>query len=418
MPATFSHIRALVLMCLAVLICCAVRAEAAAAQDSRIRAVSYTSGGDFEKVIITLSSPAAYRANVLERNTKANMPCRLYVDFINTTFAPGVNRRLSPKGGCVRVVRSALNDPRTARVVLELSHALSADEYTIIKHDSPPSLEIILNPKKATVRTAAVPERARDGIVEKPVSAAPAAADKQQPEPTGPRSYLIAVDAGHGGRDPGAIGHHGLREKKICLAIALALKKVLDERPGYTTVMTRTTDRSVPLQSRGRIANDSNADLFISIHANAHVDARLDGIETYYLNFSSDAEARRVAARENFTTPEEIGDLEMILFDLMQSDKSNISSLLAGYVHNKLTAAITGRYTTLRNLGIKHAPMRVLIDAEMPGILFEAGFISNPEEARRLQIPAHQQLLAEAIADGIHDFFTSSKTAAYRAQEH
>jgi N-acetylmuramoyl-L-alanine amidase len=388
-------------------------AGTAHASNALVQAISHTADGTIEKITISLSRPVSYKANVLERNQAANMPWRLYIDLSNTTFAPGVNRHLRPQGGCVRAVRSALNNPRTVRVVMEMNNALRAGDYTITQHDSPPALEIIVTTKKITARLPkstsppAQPQPPKPLAVQQPPRPVP------EVKPSGPRTYIIAVDAGHGGRDPGAIGHRGLQEKKISLAIAKALKKALDARPGYTTLMTRSTDRFISLQDRAKAANEGTADLLISIHANSHINSRIDGIETYYLNFSSDAEARRVAARENFTTPEEIGDLEMILFDLMQGEKTNISSLLAGYVHNRLTAAITGRYKTLRNLGVKHAPMRVLIDAEMPGILFEAGFISNAEEARRLQDSTHQHLLAEAIADGIHDFFTSSKTALY-----
>jgi N-acetylmuramoyl-L-alanine amidase len=413
---------------------CMAPVEARAAADSRVSSISHIVDGTDEKVIITLSRPVpSYTDNLLASRPQANMPCRLYVDLNSTVFAPGVKRRQDVSGASVRVVRAALNDPQTLRVVLELNRELSADDYVIRQNASPASLEIIVKaPPAAPEPRQSPPEQASAGPApEPPVAQAPpmisaepsappppaqAAAGKKQPAASGPRACLIAIDAGHGGRDPGAIGHGGLKEKKISLALALELKKVLDSRPGYTTLMTRTGDGFVSLEDRARIATDARADLLISIHGNSHVDAKVDGIETYYLNFSSDGEARRVAARENFTTPEKIGDLEMILFDLSQSDKTNISSLLAGYVHNKLTAAITGRYKTLRNLGVKHAPMRVLIDAEMPGILFEAGFISNPAEARRLQNQQHQQLLATAIADGIHDFFTSSKTAAYRAR--
>ena len=226
---------------------------------------------------------------------------------------------------------------------------------------------------------------------------------------------MIAVDAGHGGRDPGAIGHRGLQEKQVSIEIALALQTALNKRSGYKAFMTRSGDTFMSFENRALAAAEKKADLLISIHGNSHADARVEGIETYYLNFSSDDEARKVAARENFTTPEKVGDLEMILFDLMQSEKTNVSSLLAGHVQSGIKAVLTAsRYKDFRNLGVKHAPMRVLVDAEMPGILIEAGFISNPKESARLKNAAYQQVLAGAIADGIHDFFTSSKTAAYR----
>ncbi len=432
--AVFGTLRP-VIVWLAVMFLFAALGQASAAELGRVRSVSHSVDGPDEKVTIALSARAAFKVNVLDRNPSVGMPWRLYVDIGNTAFSPGVNRNIRPQDACVRAVRSALNDPRTVRVVLEFNYAPAAGDYTVVQHDSPPSLDIIVHAEKIRVRlgespvpSVSEPLAQPSARQEPPAAPAPpaveaqpprqpsgqAAAREKQAQAAGPRTYVIAIDAGHGGRDPGALGHGGLKEKHICLAIALELKKTLDRKAGYTTLMTRTSDSFVSLPDRARIAAEGRADLLISIHGNSHVDARVDGIETYYLNFSSDAEARRVAARENFTTPEQIGDLEMILFDLIQGEKTNISSLLAGHVHNRLTAAVTGRYKKMRNLGVKHAPMRVLIDAEMPGILFEAGFISNPEEVKRLQTPAHQQLLAEAIADGIHDFFTSSKTAAYR----
>jgi N-acetylmuramoyl-L-alanine amidase len=225
---------------------------------------------------------------------------------------------------------------------------------------------------------------------------------------------VIAVDAGHGGRDPGAIGHRGLQEKRVCLAVARALKDAIDKRSGYRAFMTRNGDEFVSLEDRAKRAAEEKADILISIHGNSHADARIHGIETYYLNFSSDDDARKVAARENFTTPEKVGDLEMILFDLMQSEKTNVSSLLAGYVQGSIKDAVSSRHKNFRNLGVKHAPMRVLVEAEMPGILIETGFITNAQESARLQTTMYQKLLAEGIAEGVHDFFTSSKTAAYR----
>ena len=409
----------------------------AAAASSTVRAVSFAVDGAFEKVTIELSRPAAYKANFLDHNPQANIPYRLYFDLTNTTFERGVNRHLSVQGDCVRVVRSALNDLHTVRVVLEVNHRVSEDDYTVIQRDNPPVLEIILDSKKITARAqkpaepvsrdpavnipsqavAPVPEppplkSAAVSAVQQPVQGV---AQEKQPEQKGPRTYLIAVDAGHGGRDPGAIGHRGMQEKQVSLEIAQALQTALNKRSGYKAFMTRSGDTFMSFEDRARAAAEKKADLLISIHGNSHADDRVEGIETYYLNFSSDDDARKVAARENFTTPEKVGDLEMILFDLMQSEKTNVSSLLAGYVQSGIKAVLTAsRYKDFRNLGVKHAPMRVLVEAEMPGILIEAGFISSPKESARLKNAAYQQVLAGAIADGIHDFFISSKTAAYR----
>ena len=409
----------------------------AAAASSTVSAVSFAVDGSFEKITIALSRPAAYKANFLDHNPQANIPYRLYFDLTNTTFERGVNRHLSVQGDCVRVVRSALNDLHTVRVVLEVNHKVSDDDYKVIQRNDPPALEIILNSKQIIARAQKPAEPvSRDPAVNMPSqSVAPvpeppplkspavpavqkpvqALAQEKQSEQKGPRAYLIAVDAGHGGRDPGAIGHRGLQEKQVSLEIAQALQTALNKRSGYKAFMIRSGDTFMSFEDRARAAGEKKADLLISIHGNSHADARVEGIETYYLNFSSDDDARKVAARENFTTPEKVGDLDMILFDLMQSEKTNVSSLLAGYVQSGIKAVLTAsRYKDFRNLGVKHAPMRVLVEAEMPGILIETGFISNPKESARLKNTAYQQVLAGAIADGIHDFFTSSKTAVYR----
>lgn len=395
--------------------------EASAASIAAVQEVFFTTSESSEKVTIKLSRPVAYTANFLDHNPKANVPYRLYFDLKNTTFAKGVNRHLNVQGDCVRVVRSAQNNARTVRVVLELAHKVNADDYKVVQRDNSPALEIILNAKKIIARArttqqpiseASSPQSDGAPVAQKSVQAA---VPEKPPEQKGPRTYLIAVDAGHGGRDPGAIGHRGLQEKEISLAIAQALQKALNKRSGYKAFMIRSGDTFMSLDDRAKRAGEEKADLLISIHGNSHTDARVEGIETYYLNFSSDDDARKVAARENFTTPEKVGDLEMILFDLMQSDKTNISSLLAGYVQSEIKAVMAaGRYKDFRNLGVKHAPMRILVEAEMPGILIETGFISNAKESARLKNAGYQQLLAGAIADGIHDFFTSSKTAAYR----
>ncbi len=282
--------------------------------------------------------------------------------------------------------------PEKKKASAEKPVTASADQRKLPAHPEPP---------RETAKTAP--------------TAQASSAEKTAAEPDSDKDLcVVVIDPGHGGKDPGAIGYKGIREKDVCLAIATELKKVLDEIPSCKALLTRTTDRFLSLDDRSAIANAHNADLFISIHANSHNDRKLKGIETYYLNFSSDETARRVAARENFTTPSKISDLEMILFDLMQSEKINKSSILAGYIHNALVSNIMKSYKDLRNLGVKHAPMRVLIDAEMPCILIETAFISNPTEARRLKTKDYQRLLAQAIVSGIDNYKVGHKTALYK----
>ena len=194
--------------------------------------------------------------------------------------------------------------------------------------------------------------------------------------------------------------------------MGLKLKKLINSKKGYKAILTRNSDIFLSLDDRGAIANENNADIFISLHANSHENTKITGIETYYLSFASDEDAKKVAARENFTTPSKISDLEMIFFDLLQNNKINQSSILAGHIHNAMVSKISDKYhEKIRNLGIKHAPMRVLINAEMPCILIETAFISNPKEAKQLKSKAFQDTLSVSIFNGIENFRSARKTA-------
>ena len=169
--------------------------------------------------------------------------------------------------------------------------------------------------------------------------------------------------------------------------------------------MTRNSDRFLTLEERTAIANTKNADLFISIHTNSHKDRRAFGIETYFLNLATDDDAIRVAAMENATSTKNISDLQTILSDLMQNAKINESSRLAGNVQLSVVGHLkTKRYSRIKDKGVKQAPFYVLLGAQMPAILVETSFISNPRECKRLVTPKYQQRICEAIVIGIKKY--------------
>ncbi len=393
---------------------------------SKIRSVSYSQGEKFEKIIIFLDREVSYKAIFLDKNPSKNRPYRLFVDMINTCLPENIKKIYYPLKSNIIKIRVAQRNKKTTRIVLDFKNRIYREHYEISQTSNPPAIVIEIFPKKRTDLKAK--NNAEKALPDPSASLSPVAAaiqleadhavKKTEQEKHASQNLkkssdtcIIVIDPGHGGKDPGAIGYRGILEKDVCLDIALELKKLLEKKIKCKTILTRNTDKFVSLAERATIANSSNADFFLSIHANSHDDVTLTGIETYYLNFSSDASARRVAARENFTTPSKISDLELILFDLMQSDKINKSSILAGYVHNALIENITKRYKTLRNLGVKHAPMRVLIDAEMPCVLIETAFISNPSEAKRLKSSTYQKLIASGILKGIRNFAKEQKTA-------
>ncbi|CCQ91986.1 putative N-acetylmuramoyl-L-alanine amidase [Nitrospina gracilis 3/211] len=217
---------------------------------------------------------------------------------------------------------------------------------------------------------------------------------------------LVVVDAGHGGKDHGAIGHHGLKEKEVNLNISKEVAAILTKRYKFRVVLTRDDDRFIELADRGKIANQKNADLFVSIHANAAPHKAAQGIETYYLGSGSTEQARETAARENGNLIYSVADdeVQQILASLISTTKINDSSRLASKVQKILHGNMVKRYRDVHDLGVKEGPFFVLHDTNMPSILVEVGFVTNQREEKRLGSKAYQKALAEAIAHGIYEF--------------
>ena len=215
----------------------------------------------------------------------------------------------------------------------------------------------------------------------------------------------IVIDPGHGGHDTGTIGPTGLMEKDLCLDVALRLGKIIEQRlPGADVVYTRADDTFVPLEERTNIANQAKADLFISIHANSSRDTGARGIETYYLNLKGSAEAMEVAARENATAQEGVHDLETLVKKIAQTEKIDESKEFAQDIQDSLAKRIQKFSRSVRNRGVRKAPFVVLIGADMPSILTEISFLSNPADEKLLKQPEQRQKLAEGLFQGISSY--------------
>jgi N-acetylmuramoyl-L-alanine amidase len=221
----------------------------------------------------------------------------------------------------------------------------------------------------------------------------------------------IVIDPGHGGKDPGAIAS-GMKEKDIVLKTGKRLAVHLREKLGATVILTRDKDTFMPLEERTAIANTNSADLFISLHVNAHPSPDIRGIETYFLNLTTNSEAMRVAARENATSTHQLSDLQDILSDILQNSKINESSRLADQVHQSIGSGLSEAPFTLKNMGVKQAPFYVLIGAEMPAILIEIAFISNPDDAELLGDDEFIDKLAAQISDGISQYASANVASA------
>jgi N-acetylmuramoyl-L-alanine amidase len=211
----------------------------------------------------------------------------------------------------------------------------------------------------------------------------------------------VVIDAGHGGHDSGTLGYGGIEEKDVVLDVALRLGKLLKDKLGVDVIYTRSDDTFIPLETRTAIANKAQADLFISIHANSSSDDSARGVETYYLNFTSDPNALEVAARENAVSQSSVYQLSDLVKKIAMKDKIDESREFALDVESSLYAGLERGNTGLKNRGIKKAPFVVLIGANMPSILAEISFVTNPKDAAELEQPDYRERVAESLYKGV-----------------
>jgi len=221
----------------------------------------------------------------------------------------------------------------------------------------------------------------------------------------------VVIDAGHGGKDTGSIGPTGYSEKDLVLDVAKRLKTLIETEIGAEVVMTRNDDTFVPLETRTLIANQQEADLFISIHANSSKTKTVRGVETFFLNFTTSKESLDLASRENAGSDKSVHELSDLVKRIVLTEKVTESRELAERVQTAMSRA----KGTGPDRGVKQAPFMVLIGANMPSILAEISFISNPDEEKVLRTPAYRQHLAEYLLDGVRsyaDTLSGVKTAS------
>jgi len=234
-----------------------------------------------------------------------------------------------------------------------------------------------------------------------------------QPTASGDRSLIralglkigrIVIDAGHGGHDTGTVGPNGLMEKDLVLDVALRLGKLLEEKLGAEVVYTRDDDTFIPLETRTAIANQKQADLFISIHANSSDDASARGVETYYLNFTQDSHALEVAARENAVSEKSVFQLQDLVKKIALKEKIEESREFASDIQKSLHSGLASKQPAIKDRGVKKAPFIVLIGANMPSILAEISFVSNPTDEKKLRTGDYRQKVADSLFKGVAQY--------------
>ena len=381
----------------------------------QLERVRYWSGPEYTRVVLDLTAPVVANPHYL----KGESP-RLYFDLLYTEPAKDLPGEIPIRNGLILQVRTSRFDEQRTRVVLDLNRVA---EYKLTTLENPHRLVVdIKGAPLISGLSSAGNKTDRGAVVAEDDSIASilgSSADRQtvihvpqNKKDEGIR--LIVVDAGHGGKDPGAIGPNNVYEKDVTLRMAKALAAELRQKLGVKVLLTRDDDTFLELRERTDFANRVGADLFISLHANATRDGRAYGVESYFLNLSKNNQAAEVAARENGTSLQEVGNLEAILFDLMANAKINESSRLAAEVQQAMVAGLKPHYSRIKDLGVKQGPFHVLLGATMPSVLIEAAFISNRREEKRLTSSAYHKHVADAIVNGVRHYSKSIDQVAKR----
>lgn len=369
------------------------------ADAARIEAVRLGAQEQQTRLALDLSAAAEHRLFTLPAT--ADKPPRVVLDLRPGRLADGA-LPLPAGTGVVTRVRGANREDGSVRIVLDLAQAARPRSF-VLPPDGRYGHRLVVDLEAAGASAAAAPAPV--------VRAAPVSA----------RELVIAVDAGHGGKDPGARGPKGAREKDLTLQISRRLAAAIDAEPGMRAYLTRDTDSFVPLRERMERARGAEADLFVSIHADAFRDRRVRGTTVYVLSAkgASDEASHRLAERENAADligGVSLGDkdptLRSVLLDLSQNASLSASIDVGDHILDEL-----GQFARLRKRKVQQAPFLVLKSPDVPSVLIETAFISNPEDERNLSTPAFQERLAGAILGGVRNYFYTNPPPGTRVAE-
>ncbi|MBI5560216.1 MAG: N-acetylmuramoyl-L-alanine amidase [Deltaproteobacteria bacterium] len=357
---------------------------------AHVRAIRHRSGPNYTRVVIDLDRKAQYSWRLLEKDPSIGKPRRLYVDIKDAKLPGDIKTEIPVNDLFLKGIRAGQHDGSTVRIVLDIE---SIGDYEVFPLSNPFRVVIDVrgegskSSKKEPAGEAKV-EGGHESILTKS------------------SVKTIVIDPGHGGKDPGAIGKNGLKEKDVTLKVSKLLRDKLKGEGASRIILTRESDVYIPLDERTAIANSKEADLFISVHVNASPRRAAAGVETYYLGSTGDKEAIRVAARENDSSEEEMNDtLRYILRDLERTGNQEASIRLAAAVQTSLSSALNGENgDTKNNRGIKGALFYVLVNSNMPSVLVEVSYITNPAEEERMRSAKFLEDISEGISAGVLEY--------------
>jgi len=362
--------------------------------DSRIEinSLRHWTHPTYTRVVVDVGKLREYSYNEL------GSPDRIYVDIYQTKLNPILHGKNIPvKNDYLLQMRIAQKTHSTVRVALDVDFD-KVKRYRVWHIFDPFRILIDIYPE---VSAKNVPAQK----ISQP--AEPIKGGYSMARQLGLGIHTIVIDPGHGGKDPGCIGQKATKEKNIALDVSLRLKELLSSQKELEVILTRETDIFVPLESRCVIANQKQADVFISIHANSNPSKKHSGIQTFFLNFSQDPFVNMVAARENATSTKNISEMKEIIEKIVKNSKIIESKELAEKTQKNLTECLSNKYKNVKNLGVKGGPFWVLMGGEMPSILVEISHLSNLREETLLKSSQYRQQIAQGIYEGILEYIHS-----------
>ncbi len=372
-----------------------------------IKKIRHWSTDDYTRVVIETDKNVKYTSRMLRPDPELKTPPRLYVDLEETILDNSIKVEPITKG-LLEKISFASNRPGVSRIVLYIKDLEGHKVFSLPKSEQNPSFRLVMDIKGAGAQPEKIfadgaPSYGKQGPSLK--SKVPEGEIASLKQALGLKVRTIVIDPGHGGHDPGAIGPSGLREKDVNLKIAKRLReRLIEEGKSFgieNVYLTRSTDRFIPLEERTAIARKRKADIFISIHCNGARRKKAHGIETYILGFTDDQTSLQLAARENATTTKGLNELGSTLKQYILSAKKEESQEVAGYVQKSIVQNVSRKYKYVNNKGVKKAPFVVLIGADVPSLLIETSFITNPREEKRLKSKAYIERIVDGIILGI-----------------
>ena len=370
-------------------------------QDTRTEIVNlrYFTHPNFTRIVLDIGKLREYTPGELQQ------PGRIYLDVLQAKLNPILDGQAYPvKTEYLSQIVVFQKSVSTVRVVVDVDFT-KVKNYRAYNLFDPFRIVIDIYPRQAGDPAGPAAKTAPGTPPAKPAD--PSASGYSMARQLGLGVRTVVLDPGHGGKDPGCIGKSGTQEKDITLDVALALKKMLVEKAGLNVIMTRESDINVPLETLPVIANQKRADLFVSIHVNAHRDRKREGVETFFLNFSPDPAVVELAARENATSTKNMGQMKDIIQKIAQNSRVDEARALAEKIQRRLLESLAVDNPKVKDLGVKGAPFWVLIGTEMPSILVEISHLSNPAEEARLKTSRYRELAVQGIYNGIMDYVRS-----------